>query len=74
MGELKNRKWELNAHLLSSLDLNEFEPLDLKVAQKSLETKGGKEERDCIHSSWAEWRKEVGSWRKVLKEKFVAAS
>ena len=73
MGELKNWKWELNAHLFSSLDLNESEPLNLRVAQKSFrETKGGKEKGDYIHSSWADWRKEAESWRKVLKEKFVA--
>ena len=60
MGELKNRKWELNAHLFSSLDLNESEPLDLRVAQNLFrETKGGNEKRGCIHSSWADWRKEV---------------
>ena len=51
MGELKKRKRELNANLLSSPDLNESESLDLRVAQKSFrETKGGKEKRDCIHS------------------------
>ena len=62
MGELKNRKWELNAHLFSSLDLNESEPLDLRVAQKSFrETKGGKEKRDCIHSFFMS-RLEKGGW------------
>ena len=50
-GWIKNRKWKLNAHLFSSLDQNESEPLDLRVAQNSFrETKGGKEKRDCIHS------------------------
>lgn len=62
MCELKDRKWELNAHLFSSLDLNEFEPLDFRVAQMSFrETKGGKDKRDWIHSSWADWRKEAES-------------
>ena len=50
-GELKNRKCELNAHLFSSLDLNESKPLDLRVAQNLFrETKGGKGKRDCINS------------------------
>ena len=62
MGELKNRKWELNARLFSSLDVNESEPLDLRVAQKSFrETKGRKEKRDCIQSFFMS-RLEKGSW------------
>ena len=62
MGELKNRKWELNAHLFSSLDLNESEPLDLMVAQNSFwETKGGQEKIDCIHSFFTS-KLEKGGW------------
>ena len=62
MGELKNRNWELNAHLFLSLDLNESEPLDLRVAQKLFrETKEGKEKRDYIQSFFMS-RLEKGGW------------
>ena len=36
VGELKNRKWDLNVHLISAIDLNLFQPLDLEITQKSL--------------------------------------
>src|SRR5271168_3859293 len=36
VGELKNRKWDLKVHLISAIDLNLFQPLDLEITQKSL--------------------------------------
>ena len=59
MGELKNRKWELNAHLFSSLDLNESQPLDLRVTQKVIwRLKGEEKRKRSIHSFMSIWEKE----------------
>ena len=44
-GELKNRKWDLNEHLISTLDLKLSQPLDLEIPQKSLRV-GLKEENE----------------------------
>ena len=51
VGELKNRKWDLNVHLISAIDLNLSQPLDLGITQKSFRV-GLKEEKEekIIHS------------------------
>ena len=62
VGELKNRKWDLNEHLISAIDLNLFHPLDLEITQKSLGVilREEKEEKITFDSilSWADWEKE----------------
>ena len=61
-GELKNRKWDLNEHLISAIDLNLFQPLDLEITQKSFGVilREEKEENITFDSIllWADWEKE----------------
>ena len=69
VGWIKNRKWDLDEHLISALDLNLFQPLDLGIPQNSLRVrlKEGKEEK-VIHSFMSRLREEEKeSWRLFLK-------
>ena len=81
MGELKNRKWELNAHLVSSLYLNESQPLDLRVTQKVIwKLKGEEKRKRSIHSFMSIWEKEkreqgenfwaVRNWKRATRRHF----
>ena len=51
-GELKNKKWDLNEHLISALDLNLFQPLDLGITQKSLGVRLKEENEEKVIDSF----------------------
>ena len=53
-GELKNKKWDLNAHLISALDLKLSQPLDLGIPQKSLRVRLKEEKKRKDHSVFYE--------------------
>ena len=50
--ELKSRKWDLNAHLISTLDLKLSQPLDLGIPQKSLRVRLKEEKEEKIINSF----------------------
>ena len=53
-GELKNRKWDLNEHLILALDLKLSQPLDLGIPQKSLRVRLKEENESKDHSFFHE--------------------
>ena len=69
-GESKNRKWDLNEHLISALDLNLFQPLDLGIPQKSLRVRLKEENERKDHSFFHEQIERGGE---KAEEKFLSS-
>ena len=69
VGWIKNRKWDLNEHLISVLDLKLSQSLDLGIPQKSLRVRLKEEKEGKGHSFFHE---QIERGEKA-KEKFLSS-